>query len=222
MKWFTLIVVGMVFAAGSTGALAGTLTLQLMQEYSGSEAPEGAIPWLTATFDDDGSAGTVALTLDTTNLIGTEFVDEWLINLDPALDPTQLMFSTMSTTGMFIEPAINTGVNAFHAGGDGLYDVQFDFESSDDGTERFGAGDTLVVEIAGIATLTAASFDFMSTPMGSSAGPFRTVAHIQGIGIDGEGSGWTAAPEPSSMALSVMGLFAVLVWVWRSRAHCAA
>ncbi len=79
-------------------------------------------------------------------------------------------------------------------------------------------GDTLVTEISGIGTLTAGSFDFVSTPKGSSAGPFWSVAHIQGIGIDGSESGWVAAPEPSSLIISLIALLSLSAFAYWSRA----
>ena len=215
MRQFTINFVALIVLMGIGQANAGTLSFGLDTEYTGGVAPEGTTPWLTATFDDGGIAGTVELTLDGTNLTGTEFVDEWLFNLDPTLDPTALSFSTTSTTGSFADPAIHTGVDAFHAGGDGLFDLQFVFANSGGIAERFGMGDRLVTEISGIGTLTAASFDFGSALGGSFAGPLRSVAHIQAIGADSMDSGWISAPEPSSIALSVIGLFTLLAFVSR-------
>ena len=216
-RWLTLPVIFLMCTFAAEDANGGTLTLGMMREYSGGDPPEGATPWITATFDDGGIAGTVDLTLATTNLTGTEFVGEWLFNLDPTLDPMLLSFSTISSVGSFTPPSINTGVDEYKAGGDGLFDLQFEFATSNAGNGRFDSGDSLVVEISGIPTLTAASFDFLSTPKGSSNGPFVTVAHIQAIGTDGEGSGWVTAPEPSSALLSAMGFCLVFCWVWRTR-----
>ncbi|GAH74221.1 unnamed protein product, partial [marine sediment metagenome] len=50
----------------------------------------------------------------------------------------------------------------------------------------------------GISSLTANSFDFLSTPSGASP-PFPTAAHVQAIGDDD--SGWTTAPEPATLGL---------------------
>lgn len=219
MKRFTLGLASLILLTAIGQTNAETLTFQFGMEYSGATAPLGTAPWLTATFDDGGTPGTVQLTFEATNLTGVEFVGEWLFNLDAALDPTALNFTNQSAIGSFSDPMIHTGVDAFHAGGDGLYDIRFEFAESGGTAARFGVGDTLVTEISGIGTLTADSFDFTSTPKGSSAGPFWSVAHIQGIGIDGLESGWITAPEPSSLVISLIALLSLSAFfVGRARA----
>jgi hypothetical protein len=52
--------------------------------------------------------------------------------------------------------------------------------------------------------LTASSFNFLSAPDGGH-GPFYTAAHVQGIGIDGNFSGWVTVPEPATWALVTTG-----------------
>jgi hypothetical protein len=52
-------------------------------------------------------------------------------------------------------------------------------------------------------TLTAASFDFLSTPAGGH-GPYLTAAHVQSIGA-GEDSGWVTAPEPATLGILATG-----------------
>ncbi len=120
MRRFTPALAILLLLTGIGQANAETLTFQFGMEYSGATAPLGTAPWLIATFDDGGTPGTVELTFEATNLTGVEFVGEWLLNLDPALDPTALSFTQQSTIGSFSDPMIHTGVDAFHAGGDGL------------------------------------------------------------------------------------------------------
>ncbi len=70
----------LVFASG-----ASAVTFDLDREFSGATPPSGPDPWLTATFVDV-VAGTVRLTMDSFGLVDSEFVREWLFNIDPALN----------------------------------------------------------------------------------------------------------------------------------------
>ncbi len=177
---------------------AATVEFDSSIEFSGGTAPVGVPPWLKATFDDGGGSGKVNLKFEATNLTGTEFVSNLYFNLDPALDPTQLVFGAVSKTGTFDDPTFDTGKDAFKADGDGNYDLLVEFSNAPPGT-RFGAGDALSVDISGIASLTASSFNFLSAPAGGH-GPFYTAAHVQAIGAAG-GSGWVTVPEPATWIL---------------------
>ena len=202
---FRALLVGLVFAAAASGtAQAGSITFLMDYEFSGGTPPEGTPPWLAATFDDDGTAGSVVMTLTTTNLPGTEFVREWYFNLDPTLDPTDLAFSAPTKTGTFADPTVSTGTDAFKADGDGNYDILVAFDNAPP-ANRFTAGDAVEYTITGIGSLTAASFNFLSAPAGGH-GPYLTAAHVQGIGEDGEDSGWVTTPEPATVALVAGGL----------------
>lgn len=187
----------------------GVLTLNLNGEFSGAAPPAGSDPWLTATFDDSfGGANTVRLTMAAPNLVATEFVHEWLFNFDPALDPTQLSFAPVDTPGA-TPTAILTGVDAFKADGDGFFDILFDFPPPPSGFDaKFTAGETVTYDITYIAAIGAQSFDFDSAG-GGGRGPFPTAAHVQGIGPEGNESGWvTAVPEPSSIVVWGLSLLA--------------
>ncbi|MHC4986094.1 MAG: PEP-CTERM sorting domain-containing protein [Planctomycetota bacterium] len=188
----------------TTGANASILTYDLSVEFSGATPPAGASPWLRAVFDDGGSPGSVTLTLTTPNLVATEFVSHWMFNLDPVLDPTSLIFSAPIKVGSFTSPTVNLGVNAYQADGDGKYDIDLAFDTSDGLPTRFGVGDAATYLITGIPTLTASSFNFLSLPAGGH-GPFETAAHVQGIGPLGANSGWITVPEPATMSLLGIG-----------------
>ncbi len=184
------------------------LTYALTYEFSGATPPEGPTPWLKATFDDGGSAGSVDLTLKTPNLTDAEFVFQWLFNLDPALDPNLLVFSAPVKTGMFTDPTINTGVNAFLANGDGMFDIQVRFDNTDGAVKRFGVGDAVEYTITGIPTLTAYSFDYLSD-MDGGQGTYPTAAHVGGIGPSNSDSGWISVPEPGALTLLLAGSLAL-------------
>ena len=193
----------------TAGLQASVVSYDLSIEFSGATPPAGAAPWLNATFDDGGSAGSVDLTLTAVNLVASEFVGVWMINLDPALNPTLLVFSAPSKTGSFTDPTISQSVDAFKADGDGWFDIEIDFASGGGAGARFGPGEAVSYTITGIGSLTASSFDFLSEP-GGGHGPFPTAAHVQGIGPTGADSGWVTVPEPTSLALLCIGAIAAL------------
>ena len=178
-------------------------------EFSGATAPEGTPPWLTDTFNDYDTAGSVDLILEATNLIDSEFVFEWLFNIDPAFEQTDLddldfTQKESSKIGEFTDPTITATVNEFLANGDGYFDIEFKFDNSDGAAKRFGVGDGVTYTIEGIPTLTASSFYFLSYEDGSQ-GEFRMAAHVGGIGPSGNYSGWVSVPEPGTLALLALG-----------------
>ncbi len=186
-------------------AHAATLTFDMSIEFSGATAPGGAAPWMTATFDDSfGGSDTVRLTMTNTNLLAGESVAGWYFNLDPLLDPTELTITAVDITDSV--PVVSTGVDLFKADGDGLYDILFDFPPPPgNAAARFTAGETVIFDITyNLGNLSAADFDFISTPDGGN-GPFVTAAHVQGTG-GGSQSGWVTTPEPSTGLLVVAGL----------------
>ena len=202
-----------ILAGVATEANAGLYTVQASIEFSGAAAPVGTPPWLTATFDDHSSSGLVTMTLAATNLTGSEFVSEWYLNLDPALDPTDLIFSAPTKTGVFTTPSISLHTDHFKADGDGKYDILLGFATSGGGSPsptRFDSADAVTYTITGISSLTASSFDFLSQPAGGH-GPFAMAAHVQGVGPDGALSGWVAPgggftiPEPATIGFLALG-----------------
>jgi hypothetical protein len=104
-------------------------------EYSGGSAPVSLIkPWITATFFDSGTSGTVTMILDVPNLTGAESVKDWYLNLDPTFNPQDLVFSAPTIIGSFDTPTISTQTNTYKADGDGYYDIMISFANSG-GTE---------------------------------------------------------------------------------------
>jgi hypothetical protein len=191
-------------------SFAATLSFDLDTEFSGGDVPQGTPPFLTATFDDSfGGPDTVRLTLSAPGLVGSELVALWLFNFDPALDPTLLTFTPVSV-GSINDGATqkNTGVDAFMADGDGLFDIQFDFPPPPgQQTARFMTGETLVYDLTyGGGNIDVNSFAFLSQ-MSAGNGTFFSAAQIQGIGPEGNGSGWIGfVPEPSTGLLLGLGL----------------
>jgi hypothetical protein len=206
----------------ATNLSATVVTMPLSIEYSNGTPPAGSLPWLTATFDDEGTPGDVKLKLTATNLTGTEFVTNWTFNLNPALSPANIIFSIPTKTGSFTSPTISKLVNSFSAGPDGSYDIQFSFNTSGagGGIHRFGVGESAEFVITGsgaAAGLVAGDFAFKSQNGNLGVGgPFYTAAHVQGIGANGEDSGWitlqpgfdpfNTVPEPTTLALVALSL----------------
>ncbi|MCJ7543961.1 MAG: PEP-CTERM sorting domain-containing protein [Phycisphaerae bacterium] len=179
-------------------------------EYNGGVPPVGPTPWLTAQFDDHDTPGSVTLTLTGTNLSGTEFLRSGYFNLDPALNPGNLTFSTPTQTGMFDTPTISLGSNAFKADGDGFFDILLEFSTSDGPEKRFTSGDSVSYAVGGIAGLTASAFNFISAPDGAGRGLYPTAAHVQNTGVEGTGSAWVTVPEPGTLSLLALGGLALI------------
>ena len=206
LLWSTAMLLAL--GAISDTARAEQLVFRLNKQFTSNNIVEP--PYLTATFDDEGSPGSVRLTLEATNL-GQEFVREWDFNLNPDLDPNDLQFSVVSKTGTFADPDISTGEDDFQADGDGLFDIEVLFDNSPP-ANRFEAGESIVLDITGISTLKASDFNFFSTPKGGQ-GVFPTAAQIVG----GPNAGWVTVPEPSSCAIALMGAALLLARARRGR-----
>jgi hypothetical protein len=177
-------------------AAPSTLIVGSDIEFSNGQAPASATtPWIQMTISDS-SPGTAIFKLTAPNLTGSESVDEFDFNLDPALsgDLGTLSFTSLIKTGSFDDPTISQGVNSFKADGDGLYDIKLSFTTGGNVNKIFTNGDSLQFTISG-AGISASSFDFMSAPSGDH-GPFITAAHIQNTtGVGHGGSGWSLTPR---------------------------
>lgn len=188
----------------SPGAQASTVTFNMNFELSGASAPLGPPPWMTVTFDDGGTPGSVDLTVQS-NLIDNEFAFIVLLNHDPSLNLTDLVFSAPIMTGTFDPPNVNYSTDDdFQADGDGYFDIEVEFSHTNP-LDRFGGTETVMFTITdpGVDVITASSFDFQSTPDGDP-GTFPVAAQIGGIGVNDE-SGWISTPEPAALSLLALG-----------------
>jgi hypothetical protein len=203
-----MMVLFLVFPPGS--AQAAIVSFNLGTIFSGTGTPTNSPPWLNATFADV-SLDTVELTITAVGLTGGEKVGGIYFNLDPVLDPTQLVFSAPTKTGSFSDPTVSTGLDSYKADGDGKYDILIAFDT--DNADAFYGGNVVKYTIT-LASLTANSFDFLSSPAGG-AGPFKTAAHIQALGTCGD-SAWITGgrthdvPEPATMCILGLGAFGLL------------
>ena len=181
---------------------AQALTFEYNFEFSEAFAPVGDAPWLTATFENI-DINTVGLTLEATNLTGSECVSGWYFNLDTGLDADDLLNLSINNKGG-PNASISKGIDTYKADGDGYFDILLDFDKT------FVKDSVATFEIYFTGGLTDLSFDFMSAPSGNSHGPFLSAAHVQSIGSDDEKSGWVApVPEPATMLLLGFGLVGI-------------
>ncbi len=185
-------------------AQANTITFNLDHLF-GETAPTGSTPWLTAVFDDEGSPGSVTLTLSTPNLTGSEFVGLLAFNVS---NPTDLTFEYDSTDSTGPNASVQTGTNIYKADGDGWYDIKLTFPTGES-DDRFNTSEIVVFNITGTG-ITADSFNFLSES-GGGQGTYYSAGHVQSIGTGGEGSGWIGAvPIPATVLLLGAGLVGLI------------
>jgi hypothetical protein len=178
---------------------AAVVTFGLNIEFSGGTPPAGVAPWVTATITDTGPDA-VTIAIVNGGLIGSEFTRGFYLNLNPAMNAANLVFGTPTQVGTFAIPSIDKGTDAFKADGDGFFDLRFNFATA--APQRFGAGESITWPVTGITGLDATDFDFLS--VGSNSG-LPAAAHVQGIGANGEDSGWITVPEPAAGSLLLLG-----------------
>ncbi len=205
-----------VMALWTTSVRATALTFELDFEFSGGVQPSGPAPWVKVTIDDaldSIGANGVRVTIEAVGLSGNEFIDELLLNLNPALDPTALAMTAVDVSD--VAPGsvgFSSGVDFEQADGDGKFDMEFDFPSSNSGggVRRFKAGEEIVVDLSYSGPLSASDFGFLSAPGGGN-GSYYAAAHVQATGPSSEDSGWIGprAPEPATVCLLGAGLAGV-------------
>ena len=108
-------------------------------------------------------------------MTGNEFIDEWLFNLNPLKNPTQLAITHVSDIGADSVTTVADNSNQIPADGGGYYDIRFDFPSPQ--ANRFGAGDTSVYDLS-LTGLLESDFNFLAAPHGGN-GVFHTAAHCR-------------------------------------------
>ncbi len=198
---------------------AAVVTLDLNVVFTGG-TPAGPAPYISATFDDSIGGGQVRLTMSALNLASSEFVTQWLFNLDPSLDADLLTFTQVSSDAVVDSAA--GGNDAFHTASNN-FDLEFQFAMSNSGggANRFKDGETVVYDLGytGAGTLDAFSFEAANLDDG-----LLSLAHVQGLANGGSskvaddtppddppgGGSNPQVPEPASLvAWSLLGLAAI-------------
>ena len=209
--WSALL--GMLLFAGLGQANAATLQLNFDVSFGDpldpdTAAPGGSGPWLTALFDDGGSAGSVTLTLTVDSGVGIAEVTRVYLNVDDLIGGANLTITAVDESSISPGAIISTGTDAFKADADGWYDILFDLPPP--GGNTFDAGETLIYDITATG-LVASSFNFLSTPdMVDTKGPYYGAAQFQSTG-NGLQSDWVAAvPVPAAVWLFGSGLLGLI------------
>jgi len=203
MRCRSLFVLALALVWSGTAA-AATLTFGLNVEFSGGSDPDGPTPWVTITLDDSfGGANDVRITIENTNVTGTEFVSGVYLNFDPLLDADLLSFSAFDISDSV--PTVTGSDDAYMADGDGFFDILFDFPPPPGNfAAKFTAGESVIYDVSYTSAIDVSSFDFSSV-MGGGTGTYQAAAHVQGIDNDPD-SGWVGVPEPSVALLLLSGL----------------
>jgi len=183
--------------AGIANATVVSFTLDTEVSGSGGELSAPII----VTLDDEGTAGTVSITIDMSALTAAEFMTALYLNFDPAKSPAGM---TITDTGAQASFSIAAGSDCCKPDGQGDHDVQINFPEAQ--ADRFTGGETYTGTLT-LANLTASDFDFLSST-GNCA-----IARVQGLGPDAQNSGWfdceedgQKVAEPTSLALFGLGI----------------
>lgn len=201
----SLFFLGLTLCVCAVPSLATILTFDMSVIFEGPGVPTnelGSPPWVQVEFDDGGTSGTVTMTISAPGLESNpEKISQMYFNLDPLLDPTQLVFSDLAMSTNILEPDISLGTDLYKADGDGFFDILLAFNTNGPAL-AFNGGDTIEYTIS-LSGLTADSFDFVSAADGGP-GEFYVAAHLLSLGT-AQDSAHVTVPEPTTIALLALG-----------------
>jgi len=199
----------------------------------------GAGTFLTATFDDEDTAGSVILTIDVSTLNVGSKVLSFYFNYtgNPAL--LTFSFDVLNTADdPGIKEITTDGANCCESDGDGFYDIEFFWM----GGAKFLQTETFDVTMSFLDLLATDFIDFSAPGGGAGNQPYCTSAHVADAGPnpnfdsgnpEGPGNERVTSdhfggnclvlttngtiPEPSTLALFAIGLVGLGVMTRRRR-----
>jgi hypothetical protein len=193
------------FVGLSAGVVRGDL-MDLTTAFNGP-SPVGNQPWVEITLTQL-TTSSVKITVDVPaqalDPSKNEFLSEVYLNLDPSLD-LSLLSITQDSGITFTSWAASA--NAYKADGDGKFDLNLQYPTSDSGRLTTGTKSTFTIAYSGSTpSFDVQSFNYSSVH-GGGAGTYYAAAHVQGIppsslsGWVGSPTGPSSIPEPSTLAL---------------------
>ncbi|MCX7722062.1 MAG: PEP-CTERM sorting domain-containing protein [Verrucomicrobiae bacterium] len=184
-------------------AIAPTCIFDLDYRFMPEElaGPLGA-PWVNAVFED--YEGRVRLFVVNTAPHPTNTLERLWFNLNPVLDPAELVFTFVGSSTGTDDWLISVGRDNFRADGDGLFDIMFVRV----GDNPFAPGSWFIYDIEGIWCLDATDFCFLSAPPppgtpGPYHGPFPAVAMFPCFQ-------YVSVPEPGALGVAGLGMCILL------------
>jgi hypothetical protein len=207
----------------ATSAQADVVTLNLDQFITGDNIGSGNI---TATFADIANSNNVSLTISLAALPSQNFISDFYFNYGGNTSDITSIAKTGGTGpasgDITFFPVTNNGYSP--QGNSGNYDIRLGFATSNSGggIQRFNGGETLTFVIAStLVDLSVANFNILGAGP-AQRGPYAAVAHIQGLGANGQGSKTmganpgTIVPGPIAGA-GLPALMALGGFVWARR-----
>lgn len=190
------------FAALAVSAASSASVVFNLGDLINGSTPTGTPPYLTAIFETTGT-DQVKLTM-TNNMPTTNFVDDWVFNMNPVVALNAVLASGNLATVTSGSDFTNGGANMKG----GLFDLHFAWPTSNNDPDRFVGGETTVYTLTGTG-LTENSFVSLSVPDGNNPGGYYSAAHVQGFGSSGS-IGTKVVPEPASLASLALGTLAFM------------
>ena len=190
--------------------------------YTGTN-PVGSSPWveiIATQMNEKTVQITVNVPSQDLDSSQSEFIDKVYLNVAPTIDPSLLTIAYVSGVQYV---ASGHGENAYHAIGDGYYDILIDYEQANNSPHRLTTGTSSTFTIASKSLLSVDSFNALSES-GGGGKAFYAVAHVQGIPLkNSSASGCVGArgvystPEPSTLVLLGMGAFGLMLFARRKQ-----